>query len=209
MSTPLNTVILCSCGVIIKTEEEKVEHQPHLYPKAPPAKPEPLFGEGVVIMGDGTDEPQSFSSTPPSNEHSEKVPCPTCGRAMNRYKITLKRHMVVSMRKVYMWCGEKRVHEFQRKDIRHLLVSENETAHFGDLVYFGGILYKKRRGFWGMNMKRARAFLHGESQINTSAWKDPFTKKVELSDPRFISEVKDMKDLLTEDFMFVPEYENL
>lgn len=140
-------------------------------------------------------------------ETRNKQSCPTCGHAVNRYKMRLMKEMVESLRAVYMWCGEKRRHEFTRKEISHLLKSETQTTNFGQWVYFGGILYKHSKGHWGMNMKRAKAFLHGVSAINTVAWKDPLSKEVELSDPKTIREIKGIAEFLNDEFMFVPEYE--
>lgn len=136
------------------------------------------------------------------------IKCPSCGQSVNKRKISLIKDMVTSLRKVYIWCAEHRRHEFRRREIKHLLLTENESAHFGDWVYFGGILYKpdKGRGYWGMNMERAKAFLDGKSAINTVCIKDPLTQTHELSEEKFISQIRGIETFLDENKDYVPEY---
>lgn len=199
MSTPLNPVILCSCGKVITIEEDKVNHY-----HQKDAEIEQLEREKT--------EDVSFSSKSASNSEDERPRCSHCHQTIKeRYKITLTRHMVVSMRNVYMWCGENKRHTFRRYEINHLLAKDEtgkQGAHFGDLVYFGGILYKIKKGVWGMHMRRAKAFLHGEKMINTEAWKTPGEEGAEEFAPKFVSQVKDIKELLDENYFFVPEYES-
>jgi hypothetical protein len=93
--------------------------------------------------------------------------CPLCGASIKDRTISLYKGLIDALYAVYCWCGEKRKHEFETKEIKHLL-GMNEYARFGDLVRFGGIVYKpegKEKAHFGINMKRARDFFHGEYQI--------------------------------------------
>ena len=81
-----------------------------------------------------------------------------------------------------------------------------EIANFGYWVYFGGILYKRGRGNWGMNMKRARMFLKGQATINTEVVFDPLTGEHKLSEQKYIYQLKGLKDFLDSAGNFVPEY---
>ena len=71
------------------------------------------------------------------------IKCPSCGQSVNKRKISLIKDMVTSLRKVYVWCVENNRHEFRRREIRHLLLTENESAHFGDWVYLSLIHISK------------------------------------------------------------------
>ena len=143
-----------------------------------------------------------------------KKSCPTCGQSVNRRKITLTKEMVATLIRLYHWCGENRRHEFSRKDIKELIVGDVEIATFGNWIYFGGLFYRPQgehhlKGHWGLNMKRAKAFIRGEHPINTVAWKDPLTGEVELSEKQYIYQVKGVSSHLDENYQFVAEYEDL
>lgn len=86
-------------------------------------------------------------------------------------------------------------------------MDDNEIARFGDLVYYGGILYKRGNGKWGINMRRAKAFLRGESSINTVALLDPLTGEHELMNPKYIYQLRGLKSFLDDAGNYVAEYE--
>lgn len=97
--------------------------------------------------------------------------CPLCNANMADRKVTLYKELVDSLYDVYCWLGERQRHGFEMKEIKHLL-GKNEYARFGDLVRFGGIVYKPKdedgetkKAEYGMNMKRAKSFFGGEYQI--------------------------------------------
>lgn len=142
---------------------------------------------------------------------SHKQSCPTCGQSVNRRKIPLTKEMVRVMVAIHQWCEENGKHEFSRKEIKHLFLTDVEIATFGNWVYFGGILYwpdeaKHTKGRWGMNMQRAREFIRGEKPINSIAWKDPLTKTIELGEPKFIHQIKGVEEYMSGG-VFIPEYE--
>lgn len=193
MTTPLKIFLHCYCGMVLKTEEEKPAH----------ARCAPLEQRQSQVLPNQSQQ----SSFQKLSKHGKKQACPTCGQSVNRRKIEVVADMVVAMRKVYMWCGEHRRHEFKRGEINHLLESGAQYSRFGDWVHFGGIFYKVKRGFWGLNMKRAKAFLHGESKINIAFWYDPLTKEKEYTAEATVHEVSHIQPHLNDEFMFVPEYE--
>lgn len=116
--------------------------------------------------------------------------CPCCGQSVNKRRIALNKSMVISLKKIYLWCREKGVHEFKTSEINHLFGSTTESARFGDWVFFGGIFYKKEKGDWGLNTERAAAFLKGQLQITIAVWKDPLTKEVTVAEVGAIHKVK-------------------
>lgn len=131
--------------------------------------------------------------------------CPYCGQSINERKISLFRGMVVPLARVYRWCVEHNRHEFSRKDIKHLLIGDNQIARFGDWVMFGGLLYKKGRGQWGMNMERTKAFLDGSITIPTTIWKNPINGELQKEDNRYIKDIPNLSIYL-EDGYYIVEY---
>lgn len=136
-----------------------------------------------------------------------KEVCPRCGQTINNRKIVLYRGMVESLREVYLWCILNGRHEFTRKEIKHLLKTDGQIARFGDWVYFGGLMYKGEKGMWGMNMERTRSFLTGRIAIPSVIVKDAITKEIiERIDPKVISQIKGIGQLLDSDGSYIAEY---
>ncbi len=135
-----------------------------------------------------------------------KQTCPTCGRAINQRVIVLFSGMVKSLFKVWQWCGEKGVHEFQRKEIKHLFKTENEVARFGDWVWFGGLIYKTGKGHYGFNIERTEKFFAGELEIPTKIYKDPLSGENEKADYRTIKGIPHLVDFLDENQEFIAKY---
>lgn len=96
--------------------------------------------------------------------------CPFCNSCIEDRTVSLYKGLIDALYKVYCWCGEHRKHEFSTKDIRHLL-GRNEYARFGDLVRFGGLVYKpkidgrSRKAEFGLNMVRTSEFFAGTRDI--------------------------------------------
>ncbi len=96
--------------------------------------------------------------------------CPYCNGSIKDRKVAIYKGLVDSLYKVYQWCGKKGRHEFRMHDIRDLL-GKNEYNRFGDLVRFGGIVYKPKlygkseKAKYGINMQRAKEFFNGQREI--------------------------------------------
>ena len=108
----------------------------------------------------------------------EKQFCEKCGQCTSEREIALYRGLVTALWRVYKWCRQKGVHEFIRKDVKHLFTNENDTARFGDWVLFGGLVYKKGKGHYGLNLERCNDFFSGELAIPTRLWKNPVTGEI-------------------------------
>lgn len=136
-----------------------------------------------------------------------------CGHkhCIDKRQISLYAEMVTTLARIYKWCVENNKHEFQRKEIKHLLRSENDTANFGDWVYFGGLAYKVKKngvtlGNWGLNMERCEKFFSGQSVIATKVLKDPITKEVEKFDYKHESDIEGLHKFLNENGLYNPNY---
>jgi len=135
-----------------------------------------------------------------------KKRCPTCGRSINSRVITLFDGMVMSLIRVYIWCKQNNVHEFARKDIKHLLKGANEIARFGDWVMFGGLVYKYSKGHYGLNLGRCREFFSGKRAIASVAVKNPITGEIIYKEAKFIGEIKNIREFLDKNGQFISEY---
>lgn len=113
--------------------------------------------------------------------------CPMCDRKIADREESIYAELISDLYKVYQWCGEHRRHEFEMKDIRHLLSKVN-YARFGNLDHYGGIVYKPagstgRDGHFGINMARAKEFFAGERDI-------PLSRTVSLISGETVGEVR-------------------
>lgn len=125
--------------------------------------------------------------------------CPICEQNIKDRHITLYKGLINALYLVYCYLGEKRKHEFYTKDIKHLL-GKNEYARFGDLVRFGGIIYKPKgndgaeKAWFGMNMARAREFFAGFREIPIQITLNQLTGEIE--DAKYVK-VSDFPELYT------------
>lgn len=139
--------------------------------------------------------------------------CEKCGHkhCTDKRQISLYDEMVFTLARIYKWCVEHGRHEFQRKEIKHLLKSENDTANFGDWVYFGGLAYKVPKngvthGNWGLNLERCEKFFSGGSTIPSKVLKDPITKNIEKFDYRHVDEIPQLHKYLDENGLYNANY---
>lgn len=126
----------------------------------------------------------------------EKQCCPTCGQNISPRRITLYKGLADALYRVYEWCLKNKVHEFTRKDIKHLMLDENCTARFGDWVMFGGLVYKDGKGNYGLNLERCKNFFENKLSIPSTILKDPITQTLEKTDYKTISEIQPLTDYL-------------
>lgn len=127
---------------------------------------------------------------------NELKKCPCCNGSIEDRTIALYTNLIKALYQVCKWCGEKDVHEFQMSQIRHLL-GRNEYARFGDLVRFGGIVYKKEKASYGINVERARAFFKGEYQIPLYITINQITDEVVEKKMGYINNIKPLSKWLT------------
>ncbi len=116
--------------------------------------------------------------------------------------------MIKALIRVYYWCNKTKKHEFSRKEMKHLLKgSDNDIARWGDLVYFGGLVYKPQgKGTWGINLERCREFISGKSEIPTEIYKNPITKEITKDAYRKINQIKNLSEFLDENKNYICEY---
>lgn len=138
---------------------------------------------------------------------TEKQKCPTCHQNISERKIALYSGLVTALWKVYKWAVfGKGVHEFTRKDIKHLFTNENETARFGDWVMFGGLVYKKGKASYGLNKQRCEEFFSGKIKIPSAVWKNPVTQELTPVDYKSVNEMPNILKFLDSDGVFISRY---
>ena len=97
--------------------------------------------------------------------------CPLCHSNIADRNVSLYKELIDSLYQIYIWCGKNKKHEFETKEITGYL-DKNNYARFGDLVRFGGLVYKPkdskgetRKAWFGLNMKRTKEFFAGIREI--------------------------------------------
>ena len=136
----------------------------------------------------------------------QKQNCHACGQNISEREIGLYKGMVTALWRVYKWAREKEIHEFTRKDIKHLFINENDTARFGDWVMFGGLVYKNGKANYGLNMERCDLFFKGEYKIPSRIWKNPVTRELTKEAYKTINEMPSILQMLNEDGFYIANY---
>ncbi len=131
--------------------------------------------------------------------------CKCCGHIVSKRKIAIYTGMISALYKVFTYCKEKRIHEVQTKQIKQFF-NLNSSARFGDLVMFGGLVYKGSKGHYGLNMQRVDQFFKGEFKIPEYVIKDPITGKIEQGPDITIHQLKGLNKLLNEEGDYKAEY---
>lgn len=118
------------------------------------------------------------------HEHrNEMGRCPYCNGSIKDRKVALYKALIDSLYKIYCWCGKNKRHEFETKDIRQFL-GKIEYTRFGDLVRFGGLVYKpkvdghSKKALYGINMARAKEFFAGTRDIPLQITLDQITGEI-------------------------------
>jgi hypothetical protein len=141
------------------------------------------------------------------NERSNIKICPCCDQSIEDKTVSFTKQAVSGMYAVYCWLGEHERHEFETKEIKHLL-DKTTYANIGHWKKFGGIFYRpegedgKRKGLWGMNMQRAEAFFKGERTAPTQIITDRFTNEINASTEKYIHEFPNIQDFLDENEVY-------
>lgn len=94
-----------------------------------------------------------------------------CHSNVEDRNVSLYKELIDALYQIYIWCGKNRRHEFETKEITQFL-GKSDYARFGDLVRFGGLVYKPkdqygetRKAWFGLNMARAKEFFSGVREI--------------------------------------------
>lgn len=140
-----------------------------------------------------------------TNTEGRKV-CHSCGQTINSREISLFSGMVKALFEVAKWCKENNQYEFTRKDIKHLLKNDGQIARFGDWVLFGGLVYKKGKGHYGINIDRTRKFYANQLEIPIAVTKSP-TGGIETLRTGTILNVPNLSQFLDENLMYKAKYQ--
>jgi len=131
--------------------------------------------------------------------------CLACGHIISERHIALYSGMVHTLWKVFKWCREKGIHEFQTKQVKHFF-NLNSSARFGDWVMFGGLVYKNKKGYYGLNMQRCDEFFKGTYKIPEYVVKNPLTGGITQGRDITINEVPNLLKFLNDDGEFKTSY---
>lgn len=135
--------------------------------------------------------------------------CPLCNSNIKDRTVALYKGLIRSLFRVYVHLASHGVHEFDIKEVRSMM-GKNEYARFGDLVRFGGIVYKAvdpklgraRRGYFGMNLGRADEFFRGERKIPLSIVLNQITNEIEEADYISVHEFPELVEFLDQSGLY-------
>lgn len=126
---------------------------------------------------------------------NSKKCCSHCSQPIESRDIQFYSELIKALYRVSKWCRENNVYEFEMKEVRDLL-GKNEYARFGDLVWFGGIVYKKGKASYGINIERSVAYFKGELKAPLFITLDYLGRKIGGKDG-YITDIKKLKDFLS------------
>ena len=128
--------------------------------------------------------------------------CPLCGGGIHDRKVTIYKELIQALYNIYCWCGKNKRHEFSMKDIRDML-DRNNYARFGDLVRFGGLVYKvkddagnKQKAEYGLNMVRTKEFFNGKRQIPMQITLNQITNEIIDTKPAYCHEILPLSEMI-------------
>lgn len=133
--------------------------------------------------------------------------CPFCNGCITDRKVALYKELIDALYRVYCFLGKKRKHDFEMKEIRHLL-GRNEYARFGDLVRFGGLIYKpklfgkSKKAYYGLNMARAKEFFAGTRTIPVQITLNQITNEIVDEVPCYVKDFPNLATLLRKDGLY-------
>lgn len=141
-----------------------------------------------------------------NRNHMEQ--CPYCNGSIKDRKIAIYKGLINALYRVYKYCGEKDTHIFETKDVKHLM-GKNEYNRFGDLVRFGGIIYKpkvngvSRKGLFGINMPRAKEFFIGRSELPIQIIINQITgETIEVLSKGYVNEFPELISFIKQDGLY-------
>ena len=138
-------------------------------------------------------------------KRNEVVFCPICNQRISDRTVSLYKGLIRSLYEVYCYCGKNKKHLFSMSEIKHLL-GKNEYARFGDLIRFGGIVYKPaQKAQYGINMQRAKEFFIGERKIPVQIVLNQITNEIIEATYVSVHDFPDLKQLLTVEGLYDPE----
>ena len=144
-----------------------------------------------------------------STSMKTKERCPHCGSIIEERKISLFSGIVYTLKKVFQWARVNNQIEFQRKEVKFLIETDNEIARFGDWIMFGGLVYRpsgKGKGWYGLNMERIEQFFAGKYEIPMTIWKNPMTNELKKEDYVTIDKIPHLRKFLDENQEFIAQY---
>ena len=129
-------------------------------------------------------------------KRNEIKSCPVCSGNIEDRKVAIYSELLTALYQVYVWCGKNGRHEFSMKDIRELL-GRNEYARFGDLVRFGGLVYKPDgKASYGLNMGRTKEFFNGQRSIPIQIVLNQITDEIVAATYVYVWQIRGLPELL-------------
>lgn len=143
--------------------------------------------------------------------------CSSCGHkhALGAREIGLYKGMVTALWEIMHWCESKGRHEFDIKEVKHLM-GKNEYARFGDWKLFGGLVYspssidgiRQGKGQYGLNLERCREFFAGKRMIPQVVHKNPATGEITPGKHAYAHQIPSLLKFLDQNAQYIAIYQN-
>ena len=134
--------------------------------------------------------------------------CKECGHIVRGNRIiSLYSGLITALFDIFKWCEEKGVHEFEMRAVKHIL-GKNEYARFSDLAMFSGLVYKKGKGNYGLNIDRCGAFFSGVEPITIELEKNPVSGELTPKRTALINEIPSLLTFLDDNWRYIAKYRN-
>lgn len=135
--------------------------------------------------------------------------CPVCNSNIKNRPVAIYGELVRTLVRVYLWTLDKGCKTFEMKEVKSLM-GKNEYARFGDLVRFGGILYrpkqengKTRKALYGINNARMQKFIDGEIAIPMQIVINQINNQKTVQRESKIGEFPELQDLLDKNGLYI------
>lgn len=141
--------------------------------------------------------------------------CPCCNQPIGEVKTSFNMQTAVStLYALVKWCSEKEKHEFEMKEVKHLL-DHTQYANLNHLTKFGGIVYRPinpktekpyTQGHYGINLTRAWEFLRNERAAPVQITRDRLGRHRTGSTEKFLRDFPSIQEFLDEDGHYDPDH---
>jgi len=140
---------------------------------------------------------------------NKKICICACGHKhnINDRNVVMYKGLVEALFKVFRWCEKNGKNEFKIKDTRHLY-DQPTYSRFHDWEKFGGLVYKKKKGEYGLNMDRCKRFFAGQLKIPRVIYVNPITKAERPGELVTIHEMPYLGEFLDDNNQYIAKYSN-
>ena len=141
--------------------------------------------------------------------------CPCCDNPVDDTITSFTDTVAVeALYKLWQWCKEKGVHEFDSSEVRHLL-DHNQYANLNHLDRFAGIVYRPqdpktgksfKAKYYGINFERAKEFFENKRPAPVQIVANRLTGERTASTEKLLKDFPGMAEFMGDDGIYNPKH---